>query len=356
MPVDLGHLQLHMGPTALGAPDDLEVAILNFIDGAKLTLDIAVQELELETIAERLVRLSTAGIRIRVVVEGDYLIEDEALPEPFEAHGPKEENRRLFAALHRAGVDARLDYNAKIFHQKFIVRDGKSVLTGSTNFTPTGVINNLNHLVIVNDRKVAREYSREFKRVWSGEFGRRNFRAPKAPGEFLVDGVRVKVLFAPDHNPEMEIMKQMLKARERIDFAIFTFSKSSGIDDTMIARAEAGLSVRGLFDSGQGNQDWAASKGLAAAGAEIYLGKRGKGKKPGKLGKVHHKLMVIDGHTIIAGSFNYTRPANTLNDENIIVIGDSTAKKTKVKRAQAKLCKHARQDIVRMIGKHGVRI
>ena len=32
--------------------------------------------------------------------------------------------------------------------------------------------------------------------------------------------------------------------------------------------------------------------------------------------------MVIDKQVVIIGSFNYTGPANTLNDENIIVIGD----------------------------------
>jgi hypothetical protein len=31
----------------------------------------------------------------------------------------------------------------------------------------------------------------------------------------------------------MEIMKQMLKAKTSIDFAMFTFAQSSGIDDTM---------------------------------------------------------------------------------------------------------------------------
>jgi hypothetical protein len=31
----------------------------------------------------------------------------------------------------------------------------------------------------------------------------------------------------------MEIMKQMLKAKDRIDFAMFTFAQSSGIDDTI---------------------------------------------------------------------------------------------------------------------------
>ena len=39
------------------------------------------------------------------------------------------------------------------------------------------------------------------------------------------------------------------------------------------------------------------------------------------LRKVHHKLMVIDNRIVIAGSFNYTAPANEYNDENLFVIG-----------------------------------
>jgi phosphatidylserine/phosphatidylglycerophosphate/cardiolipin synthase-like enzyme len=37
--------------------------------------------------------------------------------------------------------------------------------------------------------------------------------------------------------------------------------------------------------------------------------------------KLHHKLMVIDRAIVIAGSMNYTRPANLVNDENIFVLG-----------------------------------
>lgn len=32
--------------------------------------------------------------------------------------------------------------------------------------------------------------------------------------------------------------------------------------------------------------------------------------------------MVSDERPVIAGSFNYTAPATTLNDENIVVLGD----------------------------------
>ena len=42
----------------------------------------------------------------------------------------------------------------------------------------------------------------------------------------------MKIVFGPEHTPELEIMKQMLKEKKRVDFAIFTFSQSSGINDT----------------------------------------------------------------------------------------------------------------------------
>ena len=50
---------------------------------------------------------------------------------------------------------------------------------------------------------------------------------------------------------------------------------------------------------------------------ELFKNKPGTGVR-----KVHHKLMVIDERLSSPGSFNYTEPATTLNDENIVVIGD----------------------------------
>ena len=51
MSVDIGSLQLFMGPSAVGAPDDLEATIIAFIDRAREELLVAVQELESEPIA-----------------------------------------------------------------------------------------------------------------------------------------------------------------------------------------------------------------------------------------------------------------------------------------------------------------
>ena len=89
--------------------------------------------------------------------------------------------------------------------------------------------------------------------------------------------MRVKPLFAPRHGPEMEIMKQMIKARERVDFAMFTFAQSSGIDDTMARLVGDGLAIRGVLDRAQGAQKWAATKPLAAAGWSCTPTRRGPG-------------------------------------------------------------------------------
>ena len=68
------------------------------------------------------------------------------------------------------------------------------------------------------------------------------------PKTYDLAGVPVKVLFAPDHTPELEIMKQMLKGTSEAVFAIFTFAGSSGIDDTMLALARGGMTIRGVLD------------------------------------------------------------------------------------------------------------
>ena len=103
-----------------------------------------------------------------------------------------------------------------------------------------------------------------------------------APPDVTVSKVPIRVVFAPDHNPEMEIMKQMQKAKKRTDFAIFTFSQSSGIDDTMIAMVASGRKIRGALDGQAPNQVWAATRPVRNAGAELYLVRK-KGKLPGDI-------------------------------------------------------------------------
>jgi phosphatidylserine/phosphatidylglycerophosphate/cardiolipin synthase-like enzyme len=37
---------------------------------------------------------------------------------------------------------------------------------------------------------------------------------------------------------------------------------------------------------------------------------------------MHHKVLIIDQETVVLGSYNYTKSAETRNDENILIFHD----------------------------------
>jgi len=352
MPKAIGNIEIFMGPHQLGGPDNLQEVIVNFIDGAQKRLFIAVQELDSQPIAEAIIRAKQRKVLVKLVLEADYLLEKITAANPFLAGGENEVNRVLHDAVLRANINVHSDYNPDIFHQKFIVRDSNSVLTGSTNFTVTDTSANLNHIVIVHDRNVAKNYDQEYDEIQQGHFGKLNEGHDPRPAEVMVSNVRVKILFAPDHNPEMEIMKQIAKAKQRVDFAIFTFASSSGIDDQLVLAKQAGISIRGALFKSQANQTWSASETLKNAGLSLFFIPRFGLPEP-RPRKLHHKLMVIDEQLIIAGSFNYTGPATQLNDENIIILGDLDSNNQNSIQKQKKLAGYALTEIDRIITDFG---
>jgi phosphatidylserine/phosphatidylglycerophosphate/cardiolipin synthase-like enzyme len=356
--IEVGGIQLYMGPTALGAPDDLEAVVKTFIDDAEESLFVAVQEIDSRVIAEAIIAARQRGVNVKVILEGDYLWEEKARAEPWVEYAgttSHEDNRRIMNAFLRARINVISDLNDKIFHQKFMVRDAgydrAAVLTGSTNFTLTDTGknpggNNLNHIVILEGTSAVKQYQAEFDRLRSGTFGDLHERVEPRPDEFRLGKVRVKPLFAPRHGPEMEIMKQMLKAKKSIDFAMFTFSNSSGIDDAMLRLATSvpKIRIRGVLDRVQGAAEWAPVPALKAAGVELFTNAVGNGVR-----KIHHKLMVIDEQLVIVGSFNYTEPANTANDENIVVLGDLEEDNVEARANQSTLATFALTEIERII-------
>jgi len=346
-----GKIEAYFGPPELAAHDDLEQVIIDFIAGAEHSLDVAVQEIDSIPIAEAIIDARWRGVTVEAFLEQDYLKRKLRAkpppPKPKSDETPEQalrrvqwrrdeddlardtglaRNRWIMSAFLRNGIEVHGDFNPKIFHQKFVLRDygGKqretsALLTGSANFTANDTHKNLNNVFVFHDANVCRQYLGEVAQLRVGSFGR-GMHAP-VPATFDLGGVPVKVLFAPDHTPELEFMKQMLKVRPQgeIWFAIFTFAGSSGIDDTMLALARGGVRMRGVLDSGQAVQGWAAPQWLRHENIELRVPKR-EGSLA-KLRKVHHKLMVIDDRIVVAGSFNYTAPANDYNDENLFVLG-----------------------------------
>lgn len=326
MDFENGNIKVFFGPPGYNAADDLEKVIINFIDKTEESLEVAVQELDNPNIgaaldhASRRQKTSNPNQRIslRVIVEADYL--RESSPVSAQEQGEYEVNREQMRLLLRSAAHYKLDFNAKTFHQKFIIRDynkpNAALLTGSTNFTTTGTGRNLNNIVIFKDPGIIKAYRNEWNQINKGTFGMYSPKGHKAD-EYIVGNTKVYPLFAPDHNPELIIVNAILKATETVHFAIFTFSGSSTIDDALRSAIENGVVVKGVLDRTQSAHNYSPHPELINVGANLRRHKVPTLPGFDRPGKLHHKIMVIDKKVAISGSLNYTDQANRYNDENV---------------------------------------
>ena len=169
----------------------------------------------------------------------------------------------------------------KIFHKKFILRDYRKAARPTTalltpaNFTDTDTHTQEPEQRVRLPRR--RRLPSVPRRGGAAAARLLRTRPPRRGAQDLRPRRRAgQGLFAPDHTPELEFMKQMLKVKEQreIWFAIFTFAGSSGIDDTMLALARGGVKIRGLLDPAQAKQKWAVPQWLKHDNIELRVPKK----------------------------------------------------------------------------------
>ncbi|MCS7117297.1 MAG: phospholipase D family protein [Thaumarchaeota archaeon] len=124
--------------------------IVNLIDGARSTVLVAVYSFTRDDIASALIRAQRRGVEVRVVME-----EDQSAVSGSE-----------YRRLRDGGVNVRLDGNPDLMHHKFIVIDGRIVITGSYNFSGAAEDRNDENIIVIMGEGVASQYRSEFERVW----------------------------------------------------------------------------------------------------------------------------------------------------------------------------------------------
>jgi phosphatidylserine/phosphatidylglycerophosphate/cardiolipin synthase-like enzyme len=117
-------------------------------------------------------------------------------------------------------------------------------------------------------------------------------------------------------DPLATVVKAIDNARTTIRIQMYSLT----LDEVVSALVQAkrrGVDVRLIVDRGQFVQDHNESlriENLAAAGIPVLFD-----SVPGLM---HNKVMVIDGETVLTGSFNYTWGAEHWNAENLLVLRD----------------------------------
>ena len=80
----------------------------------------------------------------------------------------------------------------------------------------------------------------------------------------------------------------------------------------MCHQHQAGLQVSGVFDESQAGGQGSEYARLLAEGLPVELDHNRY--------KMHHKVFIIDREIVITGSYNFSKSAETRNDENLVIL------------------------------------
>ena len=304
--------------------------LLAFLDAARNTLDLAVYDAHFDDdTGKRLIAALDAaearGVRVRAVYN-DVHRHASPIPPP--------EGASLLALLAAAVPSEAIPGIPDLMHHKYVVRDGDTVWTGSTNWTGDAWTRMENVIVVVASSDVAAAYQADFDQLWAK-------RRVEHTGTFdddaatLVDGATVRAVFSPGRGRKMSqlVATHLGQARERIRICSPVLTSSpilatlaEVLDDS---RCDALLTVDGP-QMAQALSQW-RHDGRASWKGPLYERIVASGKlaakastpySPGSLHDYMHAKIVVCDDWLLTGSYNCSH-SGELNAENLLEIHDA---------------------------------
>ena len=184
------------------------------------------------------------------------------------------------------------------------ILDDEKIITGSHNPTQG---NHKDNLLIIESSYLADNYNKEFQNLLKySPYEKKETKHSK----IIYNGYELENYFCPQDSCQNEILSELRAAESSIYFLTYTFTDKE-IAQILIDKNNSGLNVRGVIESYQGNTDWVYPL-LEKSGVKVILQDESTLQ--------HNKVFIIDNKTVITGSFNPTKAADTRNDENIIIL------------------------------------
>ncbi|MEQ9721290.1 phospholipase D family protein [Yersinia alsatica] len=120
-----------------------------------------------------------------------------------------------------------------------------------------------------------------------------------------------EVGFSPNRGSLALILKEIDAAESEILVAAYSFT-SQPIVDALVDAHLRGVAVSIVVNKGSINGNGAKARDIEEKGVSIRANT--------KYAIMHNKFMVIDGHTVETGSFNYSAAAVNRNAENVLIL------------------------------------
>ena len=124
----------------------------------------------------------------------------------------------------------------------------------------------------------------------------------------------VQVYFSPNAGCTGAVERELEQAKTRVLVQAYSFT-SAPIAGALVKAARRGVAVQVILDKSQRSERYSSADFLAHAGIATFI--------DAKHAIAHNKVMVIDADTVITGSFNFTKAAESSNAENLLVLHES---------------------------------
>jgi phosphatidylserine/phosphatidylglycerophosphate/cardiolipin synthase-like enzyme len=124
--------------------------IITEISNAKTSIVVAIFSFTDDDLSAALIERHNAGIDVRILMEAGQV-------------SKYSEQKKLIDA----GIPVHMDTNSAYMHNKFIVIDSTTTLTGSVNYSGNGFNENNENLIIITGTGTAQRYITEFDRLFS---------------------------------------------------------------------------------------------------------------------------------------------------------------------------------------------
>lgn len=143
-------IQVCFTPVRPGACDPL-TEIVNTLGSARKDVMVQAYVITARHIVSALIAAHRRGVDVRVILDRKELQGDRD-----EVYGVDR--------LIRAGISVMVDEGVRgIAHNKVMIVDGRTVITGSYNFTWSAEHKNAENLLVIHDPSIAAEYAKNWK-------------------------------------------------------------------------------------------------------------------------------------------------------------------------------------------------
>jgi len=305
-------------------PGEIARLVTEFVDGAERSLDLAHYDFALGDENARPVggavrRAAERGVRMRFAYNVDHA-------NPIPVPPPPEPDVLLIATL---PVESKAIAGVPdLMHHKYLVRDGRSVWTGSLNWTDDSWSRQENVVAVVHDEALATAFTLDFEQLWTtGDVARSGFVDPR-----WSDGLRA--WFTPGRGEELSarIAKRIRLARQRVRICSPVITTGPVLGTLAQVVADRSVDVAGCVDATQvrdvirqwrlnGNAAWKVPL-LQQVLAGRFTGKESTPYGGGSVHDFMHAKVTVCDETVFVGSFNLSRSGEK-NAENVLEIEDA---------------------------------